>query len=395
MKHESVAILDIRSGEINFLLGSKGVNGMFTLGGMHSEKYEGYVKEGFFDLQSFKDAVLRSASTVLRNYNGTVAQLFVGVPSAFVSLRTIGNTITFQGKRKLTEQDVDELFNTAQAQLMQTGVCIRRSQMYFELGDNCRYFAEKDIYGVSTNLLKGALCFYFAEEEFCETVKSILAEFKFEQIHFLPSTLAQATYLIPEKKREGYAFLLDLGFLTSSISVLYGNGVVHEETFNCGVATVVVALMNALNVDYMVAEEILASADICGGNVPKDALWTTENGDNQFPVAQINDVIKCELDVLCEGVDFFFASKYGAKAATGFTVNPIGITGEGVDYIRGASEHISNRLNRRTEILKPEQPFRDKPENSSRLGLLALATEKTERKESFLQRLFKSFGGNK
>ena len=395
MKHESVAILDIRSGEINFLLGSKGVNGMFTLGGMHSEKYEGCVKEGFFDLQSFKDAVSRSAATVLRNYNGTVAQLFVGAPSAFVTLRTIGNTITFQGKRKLTEQDVDELFNTAQAQLMQTGVCIRRSQMYFELGDNCRYFAEKDIYGVSTNLLKGALCFYFAEEEFCETVKSILAEFKFEQIHFLPSTLAQATYLIPEKKREGYAFLLDLGFLTSSISVLYGNGVVHEETFNCGVATVVVALMNALNVDYMVAEEMLASADICGGNVPKDAVWTTENGDGQFSAAQINDVIKCELDILCEGVDRFFASKYGTKATTGFTVNPIGITGEGVDYIRGASEHISNRLNRRTEILKPEQPFWDKPENSSRLGLLSLATEKIERKENFFQRLFKGFGGNK
>lgn len=395
MKHESVAILDIRSGEINFLLGSKGVNGMFTLGGKYSEKYEGYVKEGFFDAESFKMAVSRCASAVLRNYNGTVSQIFVGVPSAFVRVRTIGNTIAFQGKRKLTEQDVDELFNTAQSQLMETGVCIRRSQMYFELGDNCRYFAEKDIYGVSTNLLKGGLCFYFAAEEFCETVKSILAEFHFAQIHFLPSTLAQATYLIPEKKREGYTFLLDLGFLTSSISVLYGNGVVHEETFNCGVATVVVALMNAFNVDYKVAEEMLESADICGGNIPKDVLWTAENGETQFRVTQINDTIKCELDVLCEGVDFFFASKYGNKVATGFTVNPIGITGEGVDCIRGASEHISSRLNRRTEILKPEQPFLDKPENSSRLGLLALATEKIQKKESILQKLLKGFGGNR
>lgn len=395
MKHESVAILDIRSGEINFLLGAKGVNGMLSVGGTHSEKYEGYVTQGFFDESSFQNAVVRAAASVLRNYNGVVKQLYVGVPSAFVRIRTVGSTITFPNKRKLTQQDVNELYRTAQEQLLEQGVCIRRSQMYFELGDNRRYFSEKEIYGVSTNLLKGGLCFYYASEEFCESIKSLLAEFAFAEIHFLPSTLAQATYLIPEKKREGYAFLLDVGFLTSSISVLYGDGVVHEETFDCGVATVLVGLMNALNVEYNEAEEILAEANISGGNVAKDVLWVQEGSDRQFRVADINDVIKCELDVLCEGVDAFFASRYKNKNAVGLTVNPIEITGEGVGCIRGAAEHISKRLNRHTEILMPEQPFWNKAENSSRLGLLSLATSATEQKETWLQKLFKGFGGNK
>ena len=44
MKNESVAILDIRSSEVSFLLGAKGVNGTFVFSGMHSEKYEGYLR---------------------------------------------------------------------------------------------------------------------------------------------------------------------------------------------------------------------------------------------------------------------------------------------------------------------------------------------------------------
>ena len=41
MKNECVAVLDIRSNEVSFLLGSKGVNGTFVFSGMQSESYEG------------------------------------------------------------------------------------------------------------------------------------------------------------------------------------------------------------------------------------------------------------------------------------------------------------------------------------------------------------------
>ena len=42
MKNESVAILDIRSGEVSFSLGAKGVNGTFAFKDSHTEGYEGY-----------------------------------------------------------------------------------------------------------------------------------------------------------------------------------------------------------------------------------------------------------------------------------------------------------------------------------------------------------------
>ena len=70
MRDESVAILDIRSNEVTFLLGAKGVNDTFVFSGMQSENYEGYCLEGFFDEDSFRRAVGRVISSVQQNYGG-------------------------------------------------------------------------------------------------------------------------------------------------------------------------------------------------------------------------------------------------------------------------------------------------------------------------------------
>lgn len=393
MKNESVAILDIRSYELTFFLGAKGVNDTFSFSGSHSETYEGCSTEGFFDAEDFRRAVVAAITSVRQNYEGVIGEIFVGVPSAFVSVHTKGHTISFPKKRKITAQDVDALYESGLADMLVSGRCIRRSDMYLTLGDNRKYFDTEDLYGVPTALLKGALCYYFLDEKFYETTTSVLQDLGFQNVRFLPSTLAQAMYLLPAKRREGYAFLLDVGFLTTSVSVIYGNGIVREQTFDCGRGTVLVSLMQGLGVDYATAEEILAATNVSGGSVPKDLLWTSERGEVSFPVYQINDVVKCALDVLCENVEKFFEKYYREKQSV-FAVNPISITGEGIGGVAGAAEHVSRRINRLTETVAPDLPYYDKPAFSSRIALLDMAfTDKKERRKWF-QRLFK-LGGKK
>ena len=103
MRNESVAILDIRSDEVTFLLGSRGVNNTFVFSGTHTEKYEGYsIGNGFFDVSSFCHAVTVAITSVRQNYNGTIEEVYVGVPSGFISLKTKGHTISYPSKRKVT-----------------------------------------------------------------------------------------------------------------------------------------------------------------------------------------------------------------------------------------------------------------------------------------------------
>ena len=68
-----------------------------------------------------------------------------------------------------------------------------------------------------------------------------LGEFFFKEIVYLPTSLAEATYLLGKKERAGYAILLDVGYLTSTVSVVYGNGIVHEKSFTSGIAEIKVS----------------------------------------------------------------------------------------------------------------------------------------------------------
>ena len=395
MRNESVAILDIRSDEVSFLLGSRGVNGTFVFCGMHTEKYEGYsVKKGFFDVNSFRHAVTSVITTVRQNYNGTIDEVYVGVPSAFISLKTKGHTISYPSKRKITPQDVELLYENGLDELLEQGECIRRSAMYFELGDNRRYFSVNDLYGLSTTMLKGALCYYFVTESFYGVINGLLKDLNMASVRYIPSTLAQVMYLLTEKRREGYGFLLDIGFMTSSISVVYGNGIVHEESFDCGVGEILAELAQTLHVDYYTAEEILYSANVSGGSVAESICWTSERGDVSFPVNRINEIIKNGLDNLCENVETFFNKYYRDKSLMSMMVNPISISGEGIGYIKGATEHISKRISRLPEIVCPDLPFYDKPMFSSRISLLDMALSDKE-KRTWKYKFFNNFGGKR
>lgn len=394
MRNESVAILDIRSDEVFFSLGAKGVNGTFVISNSHTEKYEGFSVDGFFDNESLRQAISASVNSVRQNYGGKIRSVHVGVPSAFVTLVTKGHTVSFSSKRKVVPADIEYLYESGWNELALSGRCIRRSSMYFSLGDNRRYFSADELYGIATTSLKGGLSYYCVSETFYGEITSVLRELGMEEVQFIPSTLAQAAYLMSDKKREGYAFLLDVGFMTSSISVIYGKGIVHEETFDFGVGTVLVALMEELDVELATAEEILSSSNISGGAVPNDLLWTSDFGNLQFPVRLLNDVIKSSLDNLCEQVDRFFELHYKDKNTSGLSINPISLTGEGISAIKGSKEHISKRLSRLTEVVVPDLPYFDKPAFSSRIALLNTAIA-DEEKRGWWRRIFNGFGGRK
>lgn len=391
MRNECVAVLDIRSYNVTFLIGSKGVNGTFVVYDSQSESYDGYYTDGFDNKASFKRAVASAVSSVRQNYEGVIDEIYVGVPSAFIKVHTKGHTISFPSKRKISAAEIDQLFESGLNELMASGRCIRRSGMYFALADNRKCFDESQLYGVSSASLKGALCYYFVEEEFYQDVVGILRDLGIEEIKFLPMSLAQSLYLFPQKRREGYAILLDVGYLNTSISVVYGNGIVHEQSFDFGVGNIIFDLMAQFNVDYDKAEEILAGANI-SGDVGKGEEWTSKEEEKYF-VWQINDTIKCALDSLCENIEEFFG-KYYQNKHNDLLGGAIAMTGEGTQNIVGIDKHVTNRINRFTQIVYPELPYYDKPMFSSRMALLEMALNDCK-KQTLLYRIFNFFGGRK
>ncbi len=393
MKNQRVAVLDIRSFEVTFLIGSRGVNNTFIVCGSESQKYEGFSSSGFIDKESFRDAVCAAVETVRKNYDGTVEEIYISAPSAFVSLKTKGHTISFPSKRKISSQDVEVLFDGAQNDLFASGVCVRRSAMYFAVGDHRKYFKESDLFGVPTSLLKGALCYYFVDAEFYDFINEILSALGIQKFQFIPASLSQTTYLLPQSTREGYALFLDVGFLSTTFSVVYGNGIVREESFDYGTGWLIANLMKTFNVEYSIAEEMLRSANVSERGVPRDLKWTDADGKG-YPVWKINDVIKLGFDELSEKVAAFLQTHYGDKKSIMVMNAPLLITGEGVTGHSGLVEHLTSRINHTAQIVAPELPYYDKPGYSSRMALLNMALGDQQEK-GFFKKFFNLLGGKR
>ena len=197
-------------------------------------------------------------------------------------------------------------------------------------------------------------------------------------------------YLLPQKRREGYEFLLDVGLLSSSFFVVYGDGIVREETFNWGLGYIYALLTENLKVDYETAKELLMNVDVSRRSENKTAL--TDELVSGYSAYSVDQIVKVGLDALCEEVDGFFEKYYRDKRAFVAT-NSMVVTGEGVGQIRGEFSYISAKLNRITELAYPELPFFDKPKYSSRIALLNMSIG--ERKKGFFNKIKNVFGGRK
>jgi cell division ATPase FtsA len=257
MRNERVAVLDIRSYQITFLIGTKGFNDSYVICGEETVYYDGYSEEGLFDESAFCDAVRGCVYSVLKTYQGKLDRIYVGVPSPFIRLRTVGQNLPFSKRRRISSVDIETLFDCGLNELAESGRCIRHSSMFFAIGNTNKYFSEEELYGTPSASLRGGLCYYFADERFCQAVERALSGFAFKEVKFLPTSLAESVYLLPKKERMGYAVLLDVGYLTSTVSIVYGNGIVHEKSFTGGVAKVIYCLIKRFSVEPEKAEKIL------------------------------------------------------------------------------------------------------------------------------------------
>ena len=194
-------------------------------------------------------------------------------------------------------------------------------------------------------------------------------------VNLIPLSYAEAMYLIEPEKRNKCTALLDLGFISSTYSVVYGDGLLYSEAFSVGIGHVAVYLMSELDIPYEVALSYLSTVNLNA----KEKLTGTEEcvfggKTYAFSTMTLRDRIREGLDGICETVQ---ECRQGCPVK--YTdAGPLLVTGEGIKTVRGSAEHIAGRLEKSVEVIAPKVPFYDKPRFSSLLSLLdiALADEK-------------------
>ena len=368
MSKKQVAILDIGSSEIRALVGENGVNNTFVIKGRTSVAYDGFSEGAFFDIPKLK-SILLSCGDYLKNVaRKDIDTVYVGVPSAFTHVIVKGSQISFPNNKKITEEDVDKLYDSAFVMNSSKLTLINRSAIIYELNDFRRL---ANPVGVQSEVLKGKLSFVLCENYFIENVKPALKTVGFENVEFISSSLAQSMYLLDAESRDRISILADVGYITTTVSVVQGDGIVYERTFEFGGGYLTAALTENFDMEFNDAEVLKRKINL--SRITTGSALEVIDGENgrYYNIDEINKIIRNSLDYFCEEV-------FETLEKVGFVIPeyvPLKITGGGISFIRGAKEHISSRLGMVVETVAPDLPLMDSPLESSVLSLLDISLQ--------------------
>lgn len=365
MQKKQVAVLDVGSSKITAVIAERGINKTFILKASSSCEYDGFAEGEFLSEESLKNALLSSIQSLKKSANAKISTLYVGVPAVFTSVFVKNSQVSLKKKKKITEQDVESLYDAAFIVTPNNYTLINRSPIIYEL-DDARKLVK--CVGEESETLKATLSFVFCKNSFIDTIQLVLSNLGIEKIEFISTSLSEAMYLVDDEMRDRTAVILDVGYITSSFSVIRGDGLIYEKAFDYGGGYITAAITQKFGIDFDEAESLKRKVNL-GRKTDKNVDIITVSENVYVSLAELKNIVKFSLDDLCEKLTEITDN-------LGFDIPeyvPLMITGGGISYIRGGKEHLSNRLGCMVEILKPAVPMMDEPNLASTLSLLDLA----------------------
>ncbi|MBQ8427393.1 MAG: pilus assembly protein PilM [Clostridia bacterium] len=368
MQKKQVAVIDVGSSKITVVVGERGINKTFIIKGTSSYEYDGFENGTFFDTEHLKRILFATAEMINKTAGGTIDTVYVGVPGDFTKVTVKDSQISFAKNKKIQEEDVDALFDSAFVMTSGNYTLINRSAIVYEL-DDFRRLANP--VGSYSRILKGKLSFVQCSNYFIEAVKPALVTAGIKNVECVSSALAQAMYLVDAETRDRTAILADIGYITTTFTIIQGDGLLYQKSFAYGGGYITASLTEKFNLEFDVAERLKRKINL--SQISTSASYDLVEADNgeYYNLEELKQTVKNSLDGLCESIA-------DAMEQSGYVIPeyvPLLITGGGISYLRGAKEHVSDRLGTAVGIIAPKVPLMDKPTESTALSLLDLALE--------------------
>jgi cell division protein FtsA len=385
VKKNKAAVLDFGSSKLTAIIGERGVNNTFVIRGSGEAEYAGFSNGEFFESDKLFDAVKLAIENAEINSDSKITEIYVGVPSDF-SLSICKNaTQTYMKRIKITKQDVNRLFDIAdEFGKVPTHKVISRSPIYFVLDDNRKVLEPENEY---TSKLSASLCFILAERKFTDLVDNIFDRLNIKIKEYLSEPLSEALYLLDEDVRNKYAVLIDCGHITTSVSIVKGDGLLLLNEFSVGGGHITGDLMKCLKISYTAADSLKR----------KIVLSIEPKQDDYYEIKDKNGVVPIEAktsnEIVSARIESIGQTILKCLKNSGYEIpdsTPYFLTGGGLSYIKGAKDLLGKILGKNIELVMPSMPQLEKPHYSSVLGLLNLALKELEEENvNFFTKLFR------
>ncbi len=375
MKNDIITALDFRSGKITCFSCMPSPEGFIITGGGESA-YGGYYEGEFLEEEQLAQAV---ASAITRCERGkeAIKKVYVGVPGEFTSVVTGEASLLFSAKKRITREDTMELLRKAN---LYSGVkgynLISRSSIYYIINDETRTI---DPVGHTASKLTVMASYIFLSDYFKECVDKALKAKGVEAEEYVSSCLTQALYLVDAQQRDNFAILMDVGYMSSSVVLIGGDGLLFLKSFSMGSGHIEGDLCEVLGCPFEMARQLFKSVNLNLEFGDKDN-YTLKEGV-EFNAVKTNEVVKARIEEIARyTIQCFEDCEYDIPPQT-----PIFLGGEGLINTKGAAEELTKCFGKQVKVIKTPATLTDKKEYASAYSLLDLACKQSApQKKNFL-----------
>ena len=373
MIKDSVAVIDIGSSKITAMIGENGVNGNFIIRSVSEVKCEAFLNGEVTEEKELRAALSQALGSVCKTASATVTEVSVSVPAQFFKVVDREYDKSYPRRKRFRKKDVAAFYREAEeaAALSIEGHALRlKRAMFFNLDGNRR--VEELLGEVSMNV-RGYISYFFVDESFISAIGGALGALGVKTVNYIPTALAESHLLFSSEERFSFRILLDVGYITTDLSILYGGGLLYSTAVNMGGGYVTAFLCNDLNIDFDLAEKLKRRLNL---SVPTDTEGSYEVswGEELYTFSQrkANECARGVLDRLIEEIDKALVNsrvKFPRDAV-------INLTGGGISYIRGAKEYLFNGIEMPVTLVQPKLVYMSRPDETSKVALLDYALNK-------------------
>ena len=362
-------VLDFGSSKITVVSGTKNVNNNFNIFATGVCEYAGYMDGEFLEPNLLRDCVATAINNAQMNMNHKITKLYVGVPAEFCVNEIQDVSVSFKSKTLLKKQIVSQLFNKNETNnLSATHSIINKAPIYYLIdGDN----KVLNPIGSYANSLVVKTSYIYIENKIMALLSSVFSSLGIKEYVFVSSTLAQATYLLNDSIRYSGAYLVDIGYISSSVCSVMGDGLIDLKSFSIGGAHITSDLSELLNLPFLQAEQLKRKLILTLKPSQMDTYEVLLNNKiANISVKTANEIALARIDMIIETLE---------KIIKNFTLKPnnniIYLTGGGIALIRGVKHYLYKTLGKKVKIVVPEPMQLAKPEMSSVVSLLSTAID--------------------
>ena len=361
--NEKVAVIEIGSSAVVTLVGEHGVNGTMNIIGKGDVSYAGFQNAEFLEPENLKFVIASSISNAENLSDSKITEIYVGVPGEFSAVSTKSVTLNFPRQKRVTELDVENIFKTGNNFKNADYDLVNQSAVYFSVDDNVKYI---DPVGQKANKLSGL----------------IFSELKITILGFISSVYAEGIYLFDPDLRDKYVLFTDVGYITTSVALLRGNGLLFLGSFSMGGGYISSDLSQCLRIPFGEAERLKNKVVLAWQPTQTDT-YIVEGGENfsTYAAKATNDIVTDRIEMICDYIQ-------KCLDVCPFDIPdfiPMYFTGGGFGKIRGIRNTVSKKLKRQVIRATKKSLIEVRAFNSSEEGVLNLALN-LENYQNFLVR---------